>query len=367
MGTYILMAGGTGGHLFPAMALAQELNRRGHEVHLATDERVASYGGDFPAKKTHIIPAATPSLKNPIKFMHGGFVIVGGIFKSFGMLRDVKPDGVVAFGGYPSFPPFMAAAMMGIPGLLHEQNAVMGRANRALARFAKKLATQFETTRGAEKFNLEKIVTGNPVRDRVVQAARTPYPVQEKNGVLNLLIFAGSQGARAFSDIIPPAICGLRDDLKQRLQVVQQCRIEDLERVTAVYHKGRVNVELAAFIQDLPERMAQAHLVIGRSGASTIAELGVIGRPAILVPLPGALDQDQRANATVMAQAGGGWLEDQATLSPLSLGKRLEELLSDADLLSRTAANAKSVGRLDAVQRLADATEGLAKGKANTK
>lgn len=361
MGTYILMAGGTGGHLFPAMALAQELNRRGHEVHLATDERVAAYGGDFPARKIHIIPAATPSLRNPVKFLIGGFTIVGGIFKSFGVLREVKPDGVVAFGGYPCFPPFLAASLMGVPGLLHEQNAVVGRANRALARFANKFAMQFENTRGVEKFTMEKIVTGNPVRDRVVKAAQIPYPALKKDGPLSLLIFGGSQGARAFSDIVPPAICGLPDEMKKRLQVTQQCRPEDLERVTAAYHKGRVNVELAAFIDDLPERMAASHLVIGRAGASTISELGVIGRPSILVPLPGSLDQDQRANATVMQEAGGGWLEDEAMLSPLSLGKRLEELFGDADTLRKAAQNAKSVGRVDAVQRLADATESLGK------
>lgn len=361
MGTYILMAGGTGGHLFPAMALAQELNRRGHQVHLATDERVASYGGNFPALKTHVIPAATPSIRNPVKFIAGGFTILGGIVKSFGMLREVKPDGVVAFGGYPCFPPFLAASLMGVPGLLHEQNAVVGRANRALARFAKIFAMQFENTRGAEKFTIERIVTGNPVRDRVVKAAKTPYPKLKKDGPISLLIFGGSQGARVFSDIVPPAICALPDGIKKRLQVTQQCRSEDLERVMATYHKGRVNFELAAFIEDLPERMAASHLVIGRAGASTISELGVIGRPSILVPLPGSLDQDQRANATLMQKAGGGWLEDQDTLSPQSLGKRLEELFGDADTLRKAAQNAKSVGRVDAVQRLADATETLGK------
>ncbi len=359
MGIFVLMAGGTGGHLFPAMALAQELNRRGHEVHLATDERVEAYGGDFPAKKVHIIPAATPSLRNPVKFVCAGFTILRGVLVSLSMLGKVKPDAVIAFGGYPSFPPFLAASLRGVPGMLHEQNAVMGRANRALARFAKILALQFEHTRGAENFRGEKIVTGNPVRDRVIEVAQTPYPPIGENLVLKLLVFGGSQGARAFSDLVPPAVSNLPDPIRKRLLVTQQCRSEDMERVTAAYREARINVELSTFFDDLPTRMAEAHLVVARAGASSIAELGVLGRPAILVPLPGSLDQDQRANATVMENAGGGWLMDEATLSPQLLGKRLAELLGDAKGLERAAGQAKTVGRADAVKRLADAAEAL--------
>ncbi len=362
MGTYVLMAGGTGGHLFPAMALAQELNRRGHQVHLATDERVQAYGGDFPAKQVHIIPAATPSLRNPVKFAGAGFTILRGIVRSFFMLREVRPDGVVAFGGYPCFPPFLAASLMGIPGLLHEQNAVLGRANRALARFAKKLAVQFEQTRGAEKFDLETIVTGNPVRDVVQEFAGAPFPAVDESAPLRLLVFGGSQGARVFSDVVPVAISALPEEVKKRLLVTQQCRPEDLERVTGVYREARINVELASFFDDLPRRMAASHLVIARAGASSISELGVIGRPAILVPLPGSLDQDQRANATLMEAAGGGWLVDQDTLSPQSLGKRLAHLLQAPELLETAARKARSVGRPDAVARLADATQSLGAG-----
>jgi len=359
MGTYILMAGGTGGHLFPAMALAEELGRRGHQVHLATDERVQGYGKNFPAIKTHIIPSATPSLKNPIKFIGAGFSILRGIFASFSMLREVKPDAVVAFGGYPCFPPFLAASIMGIPGLLHEQNAIVGRANRALARFAKAFAVQFENTTGVEKFKLDLIVTGNPVRNIVAKASLLEYPKLDDKSALQLLVFGGSQGARAFADFVPPAIAQLPKNIRSRLQVVQQCRSEDLERVTAAYSKAKINVELATFFDDLPIRMARSHLVIGRAGATTIAELGVIGCPAILVPLPGSLDHDQRANALLMQKAGGGWLMEQATLSPQSLGKRLEELLEDGNLLKSSARKAKSLGRIDAVELLAQATENL--------
>jgi len=365
MATYVLMAGGTGGHLFPAMALAQELIRRGHEVHLATDERVEEYGSDFPATKTHIIPSATPSLKNPIKFIGAGFKILGGVFSSISMLRQVKPDAVIAFGGYPCFPPFFAASMMRIPGLLHEQNAIAGRANRALARFAKAIAVQFEKTSGFNRSNL--IVTGNPVRDIVIKAAMIDYPKLDENSPLNLLVFGGSQGARAFSQFLPPVIAALPDHIRSRLQVCQQCRSEDLEQVTRVYSKARINVELATFFADLPQKMAKSHLVIGRAGATTIAELGVIGRPAILVPLPGSLDQDQRANALLMQEAGGGWLVDQDMLSTQSedksptFAKQLEELLGDANMLKTAAKKAKSLGRADAVKRLADTAENLHK------
>ncbi|VAW18850.1 UDP-N-acetylglucosamine--N-acetylmuramyl-(pentapeptide) pyrophosphoryl-undecaprenol N-acetylglucosamine transferase [hydrothermal vent metagenome] len=357
------MAGGTGGHLFPAMALAQELVRCGHEVHLATDKRVASYGGSFPAKQTHIIAAATPSLRNPIKFAGASLTIVRGIVSAYFMLGRIRPDCVVAFGGYPCFPPFVAASMRFIPGILHEQNAVLGRANRALARFAKVLATQFETTRGAEKFKLEKIVTGNPVRDQVIEAANIPYPEISEKTTLKLLVFGGSQGARVFSDLVPEAIAQLPLDLKQRLQVTQQCRPEDLERVTRFYAAAHINVELASFFDDLPQRMANSHLVVARSGASTVAELGVLGRPAILVPLPGSLDQDQRANAQIMHQAGGGWLMPEDTLSPQSLGKRLKELFSDPQDLKSAAASARKIGRPGAVKKLAEVAQKLANSR----
>lgn len=364
MSTIALMAGGTGGHLFPALALAQELGRRGHEVHLITDERVTHYGQDFPARAVHVVPAATPSIRNPIKFIKAGTVIVAGIGNAWRVLRRIEPEVVVGFGGYPCFPPFMAAALMGIPGILHEQNAVLGRANRALARFADTLAMSFETTRYADKFRLKKVVTGNPVRDRVRTVAGAPYPPLGPDDPVNILIFGGSQGARAFADILPPAIAALDPETRKRIAVTQQCRQEDLERVTEAYRSARVNVELAAFFEDLPERIARSHLVIGRSGASTVAELTVLGRPAILVPLPGSLDQDQRANATVLEDAGGGWLADQATLSPQSLATRIHDLVNDPETLRKAAMAAGSIGKPDAVERLAGLVEETIKGQA---
>lgn len=360
MKTFVLIAGGTGGHLFPAMALAQELIRRGHAVELMTDHRVESYGADFPARQIHIVPAATPSGANPIKLVGAGFTIMRGIGTAWTKLRKLRPDAVIGFGGYPTFPPFIAANLLGIPGILHEQNAVMGRANRALARFADILAMSFPTTRFADQHGLEKIVTGNPVRDRLRPLVGKAYPPLDDKGPIRLVVTGGSQGARVLSDIVPAAIALLPDTLRHRLQIVQQARPEDIDRVAESYRQSRTSVELAAFIPDLPERIAQAHLVIARAGASTITELCVIGRPAILIPLPGSLDSDQKHNGLFMEEGGGGWVAEQATLSPQSLATRLHELLTDPARLNRAAAAARSLGQPRAVEKLADLAEMLA-------
>lgn len=362
MSIFVLMAGGTGGHLFPAMSLAQELRRRGHIIHLMTDHRVAAYGDMFPASETHIVPSATPSVRNPIQFAAAGFKILWGIGVAGGRLRQVRPDAVIGFGGYPVFPPFLAASLARVPGILHEQNAVMGRANRALARYARLIALSFQKTAKAEAFAQKSVWVGNPVRDRVRVLADKPYP--DIGGNLHVTVFGGSQGARAFADIVPAAIAELAPELRSRLRVTQQCRAEDLDRVAEAYRVAKVNVELAAFFDDLPERIARSHLVIARSGASTIAELTVIGRPAILIPLPGAIDADQKNNALVVEAAGGGWIADQATLSPPSLASRLTSLFGEPEVLRRAAAAAKSLGQPDAVEKLADLAERLAaKGK----
>ncbi len=365
MSRFILMAGGSGGHLFPAMALAQELRRRGHDIQLMTDHRVGAYG-EFPASATHIIPSATPSVRDPVKFVLAGIKLVWGTAVAFGKLLAIRPDAVVAFGGYPVFPPFLAASLLGIPGILHEQNAVMGRANRALARRAKLIALSFARTTYAEPFASKSLLVGNPLRDRVLVAAKTPYPAITATSPLNILVVGGSQGARVFSDLLPATIAELPPEIRSRLRIVQQCRPEDLDRVTEAYRQAKVNVELASFFSDLPERMANAHLVITRSGASTVAELCAIGRPAILVPLPGALDADQKNNALVLESAGGGWIEEQATVSPLSLGTRLLSLFSEPNTLIKAAAAAKSLGQPDAVKKLADAVERIAQKGTNS-
>jgi UDP-N-acetylglucosamine--N-acetylmuramyl-(pentapeptide) pyrophosphoryl-undecaprenol N-acetylglucosamine transferase len=363
MSRFVLMAGGTGGHLFPAMALAQELGRRGHAIHLMTDHRATSYGGDFPAEAIHIVPSATPSVRNPLKFAAASFTIARGILVARGMLGRIAPDAVVGFGGYPVFPPFLAARSRGIPGILHEQNAVMGRANRALGRHASRIALSFARTRKAEAFADKSTVTGNPIRDNARAVAGAAYPALPAEGPIELVVFGGSQGARIFADLVPPAIAELPEPLRRRLRLVQQCRPEDMERVADAYRQAQVSAELNPFFADLPARMAAAHLVICRSGASTVAELTAIGRPAILVPLPGSIDGDQKHNAEIMAAAGAGWIVAQATISPPSLANRLASLFGDPATLQAAAAAAKSLGQPFAVEKLADLVEDAGRGK----
>ena len=363
MSVFVLMAGGTGGHLFPAMALAQELTRRGHTIHLITDHRVASYGAQFPAEAVHVVPSATPSVRNPVKFVTAGFTILRGLIAARDLLAQVKPAAVVGFGGYPIFPPFLAARLAGIPGLLHEQNAIMGRANRALAARATGIAISFARTHHADRFADKTVVTGNPVRDAVRAAAGAAYPPLGPDDPIRLVVFAGSQGARAFSDFVPPALGLLPENIRRRLKLAQQVRPEDTQRVTAAYADAGIEAELQPFFADLPQRVAGAHLVIARSGASTVADLTVLGRPAIYVPLPGSIDADQRRNAQVIEAAGGGWIVEQATISPPSLANRLTQLLGDPARLEAAAAAALSLGQPHAVEQLADLVEAAGRGK----
>jgi UDP-N-acetylglucosamine--N-acetylmuramyl-(pentapeptide) pyrophosphoryl-undecaprenol N-acetylglucosamine transferase len=365
MSTIVLMAGGTGGHLFPAMALAQELRRRGHVIHLMTDERVSGYGDNFPAKEVHIVPSATPSIRNAVKLAAATGKLGWGTLVAFGMLGRIRPEAMVGFGGYPTVPPFLAGRMRGIPGIVHDSNAVLGRANLLLARYANAVALAFEKTARAEAFAEKSVVTGNPVRDRVQAVAGTPYPAFGASDPLKLLVTGGSQGARVFGELLPPAIALLPEALRSRLQLTQQCRPEDLDRVAEAYRLAKVNVELQSFFTDLPERMAGSHLVVSRSGASTVAELCVIGRPAILIPLPGAIDADQKMNALVLDRAGGGWIAEQGGLTPQILAEKLQSLLEAPDRLAKAASAAKSLGRPDAVALLADLTEKLANSRSN--
>lgn len=361
MSKFVMVAGGTGGHLFPAQALAEELLRRGHTIYLMTDARAKNFGGDFPAVETIIVPAATPNLRHPIKAMKAGFTILNGVRKARKALKRIKPDAIVGFGGYPTFPPFLAASMLGIPGILHEANSVLGRANRALVRFCEKLALGFENTKYAEPYSSKLVLTGNPVRDMVHKVADKPYPPLGPEHDVRMVVFGGSQGAQVFSDVLPGAIAALPNELRSRLKLVQQCREDDMQRMAEVYAQARVSVEVAPFFKDLPRLISNSHLVISRAGALTVAELGAIGRPGIYVPLPGSIDQDQLNNAKRMEAAGGGVVMEQAALSPHSLATKITELLADPAHLQQMAQNAKQVGVPDAVQRLADLTEQTAK------
>ena len=314
----IVAAGGTGGHLFPAQALAEVLVSRGFIVHLMTDERVRDYGKNFPAEMIHIIPAASPSPSfSKLHLLPGRMLrLYSGFRKAKALLKSLRPIAVVGFGGYPSFPPVFAAKSLGIPTAVHEQNAVLGRANTVLANRVDFLATSFQDTLGIPSEAANKVAfTGNPVRAIALAQARSPYPQLESGQPITLVVFGGSQGARFFSDFMPQVFEVMPADLRARIKLVQQCRDEDMEQSRLFYQKAGIAAELNTFFPDMPKRLAEAHLVICRAGASSIAELGVIGRPAALVPLPHAIDNDQLRNAQSFASAGAGWVFSQTELN----------------------------------------------------
>ena len=359
----LVAAGGTGGHLFPAEALGAALARRGVGLDLATDSRAAHYGGNFPARATHIIPSSALRGRGPFSLAATAAIVGGGVAKAWLLLRDLKPSAVIGFGGYPTVPPLLAACLRDIPTIVHEQNAVMGRANRFLAERVTAIATGFrDLSLPNVKLTAKTTWVGNPVRQGVILASATPYATPEPGGSLRLLVFGGSQGARVMTDVVPPAIQQLEPALWSRLHIVQQAREEDLAEVKKAYADLKVSAEVAPFFADLPARMAASHLVISRSGASTVAELSAIGRPAILVPLPNALDQDQMANAGMLQTAGGALRLPQAEFTPSRLASEVSGLAAEPARLRAMAAAAKKTGTLDAADRLADLVLGIAKG-----
>lgn len=351
----LVAAGGTGGHLFPAEALAAALEKRGVAVELVTDVRAKQYSGHFPASAIHVFPSATFKGRDPFSLAKTVATLAVGLTKAWLKLPSLKPSIVVGFGGYPTIPPLMAARLRGIPTLIHEQNGVMGRANRLLAPRVTAIATSFAGVLDKEPALAAKATrTGNPVRPNVVAVATTPYPPLDVSSPLHLLVFGGSQGAKVMSDIVPAAVARLEPRLQMRLKIVQQARGEDLERVRAAYAKLQVAADVSAFFSDLPARMAASHLIVSRSGASTVAELAAIGRPGILVPLPHSLDQDQRANAGVLMQAGGAIRLDQSEFTPDRVASEIAALAADPARLSAMATAAKTAGAIDAADRLAD-------------
>jgi UDP-N-acetylglucosamine--N-acetylmuramyl-(pentapeptide) pyrophosphoryl-undecaprenol N-acetylglucosamine transferase len=330
-------------------------------VDLVTDERADKYGR-WPGRDVHIVPADTFRSKSPIAVAKTVLTLGRGVLAAWWIIGHTKPAVVVGFGGYPSFPPLTAAKLTGTPSILHEANAVMGRANRGLAKGATGIALSWADTAHVDgALTAKATLVGVPVRPPVVAAANTPYDAPTNDGHLSLLVFGGSQGARVFAEIMPPAIALLSPDLCARLNLVQQVREEDMARVTGAYGGAGVSTELAPFFRDLPARMAASHLVVSRSGASTVAELSVIGRPALMVPLPHAIDNDQLRNARALESVGGGVVAEQAGLTPERLAGILTELLSDPARLARMATAARGLGRPDAVERLADLVERLAK------
>lgn len=354
MSVIVLSAGGTGGHLFPAQALAVELAKRGRSIVVMTDARFANYATAFPGARIETVPSSPfNALIAPVK-------IAAGFAVALAKLLRLKPAAVIGFGGYPSVPVMLAANFAGLPTGIIEQNAVVGRANRLVMNKVRRVAAAFPIARFAPRDIDKVILTGNPLRPEVEALWGAPYNVIQAGGPIRLLVFGGSQGARALSEIVPAALTRLPHDIKMRLSVVQQCRPEDIEQVREIYRNAEIRCQLESFFKDLPQRMAEAHLVVARSGAGTIAELMAIGRPAILVPLPGALDDNQTPNAEILARADAGWCVPQRTLSPDSLAQMLNRIFADPLALAQRAARAHALATPNAACKLADVVEELA-------
>lgn len=359
----VLVAGGTGGHVFPAEALAGELRARGYTLALFTDQRGEFFSGELGSLATHQIRSGRVSSGGVFRRARGLIDLALGGLQSRRLLAALKPSAVVGFGGYPSVPPMLAAASLGIPTVIHEQNALLGRANRLLAPRVHAIATAFAQVSGLRPADKGKaVMTGNPVRPGVRSLRSQAYPALTSDSPIHLLITGGSQGATVFSDVVPAALARLSDALRKRLRVSQQCRPEDIERARAAYARTQIAVELATFFHDIPQRLAQSHLVICRSGASTLAELTTAGRPAILVPYPHAMDDHQTVNAKALEAAGAAHVIAQPDFTPEMLMARLKLLFAQPPTLARMAKHAHDYGQQDAAANLANLVIGLLAG-----
>ncbi len=357
----VIAAGGTGGHFFPAEALAAELLARGRRVALMTEARSSGLASlAFTGLERFVLPGAGIAGRGLLRGTTAIGALAAGAIQARTILGRIGASVVVGFGGYPSVGPVLGARLLPHrPSIvLHEQNAVLGRANRLLASSAEALALSFSQTERVPEA-AQTVLTGNPVRPAIAALAGRGYAAPVDTADLRLLVLGGSLGALVFSEMVPPALAALPGPLRNRLSVVQQCRPEDLDRVRAAYAAANIRSELAAFFPDIAARLAFAHLVIARAGASTVAELAVVGRPALLVPLPGAIDDHQSANAASLAAAGGGWVLPQAGLSAAKLSRILEDKLAAPAALAQAAAAASSVARADAAARLADLVEAM--------
>jgi UDP-N-acetylglucosamine--N-acetylmuramyl-(pentapeptide) pyrophosphoryl-undecaprenol N-acetylglucosamine transferase len=361
---FILAAGGTGGHMIPAHALAAELKSRGHGVMLITDERGARYPGLFDTIPVYILPAGRLG-GGPIGWVKAIAAVIAGRSEARGLYRNHRPNTVVGFGGYPAFPSLLAASAMAIPSVLHEQNAVLGRANRFSAGDASAIATAYDRVERLKARYLEKTVTvGNPVREEIARLGELPFPAFDEVAPLKILITGGSQGAAVLGKVVPEGLSLLKASLRRRLQIIQQCRPDDIDRVRANYAELSIPAELMTYIEDMPAKLAEAHLVIARAGASTIAELTAAGRPAILIPYPSATDDHQTVNAREMTRAGGARTIPQGDFTPTVLARQIEAMAADPEALANAAARSLSVGRPHASRDLADLVERIGNGLA---
>lgn len=353
----LLCAGGTGGHMFPARALAEELLARGYRVALACDTRGRKYFDGLKGVDVYVLASGTyrPGILGKLKFL---WPLVTGYFQAHKLIGRIKPSVCVGFGGYPSAPPLWAAQHRGLPTVLHEQNAILGLANVLLIRRAKKLALSWSGTRGIKSaFQSKTIVTGNPVRAEITALGDQPY--QPPTDEINLLVVGGSQGAAVFNDILPQAFTALPPEIRNRLKIVQQVRADSLERVRAYYASHGMHPECEVFFADMPDRLRVAHMLITRSGASTVAELAVAGRPALYVPYPWNRDHQQTFNAEAVTQVGGGWLIEERDLTLEDLNTLFMHIFRDPQTLNAAAAATRSIGKPDAARQLADVVIGF--------
>lgn len=361
---FVLAAGGTGGHMVPAHAVAAELRSRGHGVLLITDERGARFPGLFENVAVHVLPAGRLG-GGPIGWLKAAGSVIRGRAEAKRLYRDHRPDAVVGFGGYPAFPSLLAASAMKIPTVLHEQNAVMGRVNRLLASEAEAVGVAYDEIDRLKPRNRAKtVVVGNPVREEIARLGEMPFPPFDEVAPLKILVTGGSQGAAILSQVVPEGLGMLDPSLRRRLQVVQQCRPDDIERVRSQYAALGIPAELMTYIEDMAAKLGDCHLMIGRAGASTIAELTAAGRPAILVPYAAATDDHQTANAREMVKAGGARAIKQENFTPDVLARQIEALAMDPVALNNAAARALSVGRPHAARDLADLIERVGNGAA---
>jgi UDP-N-acetylglucosamine--N-acetylmuramyl-(pentapeptide) pyrophosphoryl-undecaprenol N-acetylglucosamine transferase len=359
---FVLAAGGTGGHMIPAHALAAELKARGHGVLLITDARGAKIPSLFEGVPVHILPAGRLT-KTPWGMLKALRSVMAGRREAKALYRKHRPDAVIGFGGYPAFPALLAASSLGIPTVLHEQNAVLGRVNRLLAGEAKAIATAYERVERLKPAHAAKtVLVGNPVRAAIVRLGEMPFPSFDDVAPLKLLVTGGSQGATVLGEVVPAGLGELNDTLRHRLQVVQQCRPDDIDRVRETYRALGIPAELSTYLPNMDAKLGECHLMIGRAGASTIAELTAAGRPAILVPLPIATDDHQTANARELARAGGARMIPQPQFTPEALARQIEALADDPEALANAAGRALSVGRPHAASDLADLVERVGRG-----
>lgn len=359
---FVLAAGGTGGHMIPAHALASELKSRGHGVLLITDERGSRFPGLFERVPVHILPAGRLG-GGPIGWLKALASVAKGRAEAKRLYRDHRPDAVVGFGGYPAFPALLAASAMHIPTVLHEQNAVLGRVNRLLAGEAEAIGVAYdEIERLKPKYEDKVVLVGNPVREEIARLGELPFPAFDEVAPLKILVTGGSQGATILSQVVPQGLGMLDPSLRRRLQVVQQCRPDDIDRVRNQYSELGIPAELMTYIEDMPDKLADCHLMISRAGASTIAELTAAGRPAILIPFAAATDDHQTANAREMVKAGGARAIQQSNFTPEVVARQIEALAMDPLALSNAAARSLSVGRPHAARDLADLVERVGNG-----